>query len=152
MDYVPHIDQFLRALRVNKERLASKSKIAIDAKLLRMLLQALAEASDFNEEFYLANNPDVAEAYAQGQIEDLRSHFVELGYFEGRAGSAPPVDEAFYTSTYADVAEAVRRGDVKSGTEHYLRSGAAEGRVPNPQLRERIDAWSVMLRDDLARG
>ena len=50
MDYVPHIDQFLRALRVNKERLASKSKIAIDAKLLRMLLQALAEASDDADE------------------------------------------------------------------------------------------------------
>jgi len=152
MEYVPHIDQFLRALRVNKERLASKSKIAIDAKLLRMLLQALAETLEFSEEFYLANNPDVADAYTKGQIADLKAHFVELGYFEGRTGGPPPVDEAFYTSTYADVAEAVRRGDVKSGAEHYMRSGAAEGRVPSAALKPRIEAWAMTLRDDVARG
>jgi hypothetical protein len=151
MDYLPHIDQFLRALRINRDRLNSRSKVAIDAKLLRMLLQALAEAADFSEEFYLRNNSDIADAHARGEIESLRAHFVELGFFEGRAGSAPPVDEAYYTATYADVAEAVRRGDVKSGAEHYLQSGAAEGRVPNPALKPAIEAWAVVLRDDLAR-
>lgn len=152
MDYLPHIDQLLRALRINRERLNSKSKIAIDAKLLRMLLQTLAEAADFSEEFYLSNNPDIAAAHAQGDIADLRAHFIELGFFEGRAGAAPRVDEAFYASTYPDVADAVRRGDVVSGTEHYLRSGAAEGRVPNRQVKPAMDAWAVALRDDLARG
>lgn len=151
MDYLPHIDQFLRALRINRERLSSRSKVAIDAKLLRMLLQSLAERAPFSEEFYLRNNPDIAEAHARGEIEDLRAHFVELGFFEGRSGSAPPVDEAWYTATYSDVAEAIRRGDVASGTEHYLRSGCAEGRVPNPGAKPAIDAWAMVLRDDLAR-
>ena len=152
MDYLPHIDLFLRAMRINRDRLDSKSKIAIDAKLLRMLLQTLAEAMPFSEEFYLQSYPDVAEAHAQGQIENLHAHFVELGFFEGRAGAAPSVDEAYYASTYRDVADAVRRSDVKSGTEHYLRSGAAEGRVPNPQLKPLIDSWTSVLRDDVARG
>lgn len=151
MDYLPHIDLFLRALRINRERLNSKSKVAIDAKLLRMLLQALAEQAEFSSEFYLSNNPDIAEAHGRGEIEDLRAHFVELGFFEGRCGSAPPVDEAYYAATYADVAEAIRRGDVKSGAEHYARSGSAEGRVPNPMIKPAIDAWSVVLRDDMAR-
>jgi len=151
MDYLPHIDQFLRALRINRERLNSKSKVAIDAKLLRMLLQALAKAADFSEEFYLRNNPDIADAHARGEIENLRAHFVELGFFEGRAGAPPRVDEAYYTATYPDVAEAVRRGDVPSGAEHYLRSGAAEGRIPSPAIKPAIDAWAVVLRDDLAR-
>lgn len=152
MDYLPHIDQFLRALRINRERLNSKSKVAIDAKLLRMLLQALARNLPFSEEFYLQSYPDIAEAHAQGQIEDLHAHFVELGFFEGRAGAPPPVDEAFYLSTYRDVADAVQRGDVKSGAEHYLRSGAAEGRVPNAQLKPLTDSWAAVLRDDFARG
>lgn len=152
MDYLPHIDLFLRAMRINRDRLGSKSKIAIDAKLLRMMLQALAQAAPFSEEFYLASNPDIAEAHAQGQIENLRAHFVELGYFEGRCGAPPPVDEAYYTSTYADVADAVRRGDVKSGCEHYMRSGASEGRVPNPDIKPQIDTWTSVLRDDVPRG
>jgi hypothetical protein len=151
MEYLPHIDMFLRALRINKERLGSKTKIAIDAKLLRHLLQALAEAAPFSDEFYLRNNPDVAEAHAAGQIESLHAHFVEQGYFEGRSGAAPLVNEAFYTSAYADVAEAVRRGDVASGTEHYLRSGAAEGRMPNPLLKATIDGWTAVMRDEAAR-
>ena len=148
MEYLPHIDLFLRALRINRERLNSKSKIAIDAKLLRAILQALAEASGFNQEFYLASYPDIAEAFAAGEIDDLRQHFVELGFFEGRMGAPPPVDEAFYTSLYKDVGEAVLRGDVKSGAEHYMRSGAAEGRVPNPKLRAVIDNWVMTLRDE----
>jgi hypothetical protein len=151
MDYLPHIDQFLRALRINRERLNSRSKVAIDAKLLRMLLQSLAETAEFSEEFYLRTYPDIAEAHARGEIDDLHAHFIELGFFEGRCGAPPDIDEAFYTATYSDVAEAVRRGDVASGAEHYLRSGAAEGRVPNPALRHAIDSWAVVLRDDLAR-
>lgn len=151
MDYLPHIDMFLRALRINTDRLSSRSKIAVDARLLRRLLQCLAEAAPFSEEFYLQNNPDVAEAHAKGDIADLRAHYVEHGYFEGRPGAAPPINEAYYTSTYRDVADAVTRGDVKSGTEHYLRSGAAEARIPAPELKPAIESWAAILRDEAPR-
>ena len=151
MEYLPHIDIFLRALRINRERLASKSKIAVDAKLLRHMLQTLAEAVPFSAEFYLRNNPDVAEAHASGQIEDLRAHFVEQGYFEGRSAMGPAVEEGYYTSAYPDVAEAVKRGDVASGGEHYVRSGAAEGRIPNPRVKGEIEGWLAVLRDEVAR-
>ena len=100
---------------------------------------------------YLQNNPDVAEAHAKGDIADLRAHYVEHGYFEGRPGAAPPINEAYYTSTYRDVADAVTRGDVKSGTEHYLRSGAAEARIPAPELKPAIESWAAVLRDEAPR-
>jgi hypothetical protein len=151
MEYLPHVDLFLRALRINRERLSSKSKIAIDAKLLRHLLQALVAEAPFSGEFYLENNPDVAAAHAQGQITDLHAHYVDQGYFEGRPGAPPPVNEAFYAATYRDVAEAVQRGDVKSGAEHYMRSGAAEARLPNPEIKGAIESWLVALRDEAAR-
>lgn len=150
-EYVPHISLFLKALRINRERLSSRSKVAIDARILRQLLQALAAAAPFSEPFYLEQNPDVAEAHAKGQIEDLRAHYVEQGYFEGRAGYSPPVDEAYYIDAYPDVAEAVQRGDVASGTEHYIRSGAAEARIPNPRIRPAVEAWVAALRDDAGR-
>ena len=145
--YIPHIDLLLPALRVNRDRLNSKSKIAIDAKLLKTVLQAMVAGAPFNEAFYKQNYPDLAAAQASGAIPDLHKHFIETGYFEGRFGSAPPVDEAYYTSTYKDVGQAVLKGDVTSGTEHYLRSGASEGRVPNEEIRSDLEAWMVVLRE-----
>jgi hypothetical protein len=151
LEYVPHIDQLLQALRINRERLNSKSKIAIDAKLLRMLLQALVTTLPFDEEFYAATYPDIGAAKTAGQIPDLHKHFIELGYFEGRTGAPPAVDEAFYLGVYKDIEAAVQRGDVASAQEHYLRSGAAEGRVPSESLKPAVDSWTVVLRDDAAR-
>ncbi len=145
--YIPHIDLLLQALRVNRDRLNSKSKIAIDAKLLKTILQAMVAGAPFNEAFYKQNYPDLAAAQASGAIPDLHKHFIETGYFEGRFGAAPPVDEAYYTSTYKDVGQAVLKGDVTSGTEHYLRSGASEGRVPNEEIRAELEAWMLVLRE-----
>jgi hypothetical protein len=150
--YVPHIDLLLQALRINRERLASKSKVAVDARLLRALLQGLAETIPFSAEFYLESYPDIAAAHAAGEIGNLQRHFVELGYFEGRMGAPPPVDEAFYTGLYKDVAAAVQRGEVASAREHYLRAGASEGRVPNEAARSAVEGWGGVLRDEPARG
>jgi hypothetical protein len=147
-EYLPHIDLLLQALRVNRERLNSKSKIAIDAKLLRNLLQLVVLNMPFSAEFYAKTYPDLAEAHASGQIPDLHRHFIDSGFLEGRFGAPPPVDEAYYTALYRDVAIAVERGDVVSGAEHYMRSGAAEGRIPNAELKSTIDHWNGMLRDD----
>ena len=147
-EYLPHIDLLLQSLRVNRERLNSKAKIAIDARLLRGLLQALAARLPFSEAFYLEAYPDVAEAFAAGTIPDPHRHFVEAGYFEGRVGAPPGVDEAFYLALYKDIGSAVARGDLPSGAEHYLRTGVAEGRVPNRAVKPEIDYWMSLLRDD----
>ena len=146
--YVPHIDLVLQSLRINRERLGSKAKVAIDARLLRALLQALVAGAPFSEAFYRTTYPDVAQAHASGQIPDLHKHFIEAGFFEGRMGASPDVDEGFYTRTYRDVGDAVQSGDLPSGAEHYLRSGAAEGRVPNAAMQASIDSWMQALRDD----
>jgi hypothetical protein len=147
-EYLPHIDLLLQALRVNRERLNSKSKIAIDAKLLRGLIQAAVARAPFSDDFYLQTNPDIAEAHAAGNIPDLQRHYIESGFFEGRSGAPPPVDETYYTTLYKDVGQAVARGDIASATEHYLRQGAAEGRIPNRQIKLEIDSWTSILRDD----
>jgi hypothetical protein len=145
-EYLPHIDLLLQAMRINRERLNSRSKIAIDAKLLRTLLQAIVVRLPFSAEFYESTYPDIGEAAASGKIPDLHRHYVETGFFEGRIGAPPPVDETYYTSLYKDVAQAIQRGDVASGAEHYLRSGAAEGRVPSAQAKPEVDLWMGILR------
>ncbi len=77
----------------------------------------------FDENFYLANNPDVA---ASGV--DPALHFAQRGWKEGRKPS-PGFDPEFYLSRYPDIAE--------SGANpllHYLRSGRSEGRRPRSLL------------------
>lgn len=151
-DYLPHVKLLLDSMRVNRERLNSKSKIAIEAKLLRTLLQMIILNLPFSVEFYKERYPDLAEAHTTGQIPDLHRHFIESGYFEGRLGAAPPVDETFYTELYPDVAAAVEHEELSSGAEHYMRAGAAEGRVPNAGLRPTVGFWNSLLRDDPPLG
>jgi hypothetical protein len=148
--YLPHIDQLLKSLRVSRERLSSRSKIAVDTRLLRVLLQTLAARLPFDSDFYLQANPDIAEAFKAGQIPDLHRHFVENGYLEGRAGAKPPVDEAFYAKAYPDIGLAISRGEISSAADHYATSGAAEGRVPSEAMRAEVERWAGVLSDDAA--
>jgi len=145
--FLPHIDVLLQSLRISRDRLSSRSKVAIDTRLLRALLQSLVRQMPFDPGFYIAENPDVAAAFKAGAITDLHRHFYESGYFEGRFGAPPPVDEKFYTSTYQDIGTAVRQGAIASGAEHYMRSGAAEGRLPCEAMRPHVEQWAALLSD-----
>jgi hypothetical protein len=145
--FMPHIELILQSLRISRERLASRSKVAIDTRVLRALLETLASQMPFDPQFYLDHNPDIASAHKAGQIKDLHKHFIESGFLEGRFGAQPQVDEAFYTSLYKDIAPAVRRGDINSATEHYIRAGAAEGRVPSETLRPAVERWAAVLTE-----
>jgi hypothetical protein len=146
LDYFPHVDLLARALRINRERLNGQGKIAIDARLLRRIIQCAIERLPFSAAFYQATYPDIAAAAAAGQIPDLHRHYVETGYFEGRHGCPPAVEEAFYRATYKDVAEAIAQDDIVSGNDHYMLSGAAEGRVPRPDLARDVADWMGILR------
>ena len=152
LQYFPHIDLLLAALRINRERLNSKSKVAIEARLLRLMLQTIVEQLPFSETFYRQTYPDLADAHQTGAIPDLHQHFIESGFFEGRFGAPPPIDEAYYAGKYADVAEAIRKGIVKSGAEHYMRSGASEGRVPNDEIKPNLEIWMNVLREEVPRS
>ncbi len=143
--YFPHVDLLAHAMRINRDRLNSRAKVAIDAKLLRRIIEGAIAALPFSAEFYRETYPDIAAAETAGQIVDLHRHFVQTGYFEGRMGFPPPLDEAYYRAAYADVASALQQGEVASGRDHYLRAGAAEGRVPGPALKAEVEAWVKLL-------
>lgn len=84
----------------------------------------LAQSPWFNEEWYLAQNPDIASDEKQAGNPAL--HYVRHGGFEGRNPS-PHFDSAFYLAENSDVAE--------SGMNplwHFLQNGQAEGRQPHP--------------------
>lgn len=145
-DYFPHVDLLLQSMRIDRNRLSGRGKIAIDAPLLRLLLHCVIARLPFSAEFYLRTYPDIAAAVAAGQIADLHRHFIDTGWFEGRMGSPPEVDEAAYRGAYADVAEAIDEGRIGSAHDHYMLAGAAEGRVPSPALAATVAQWMSVLR------
>lgn len=86
----------------------------------------------FDEQFYLANNPDVQAAVQAGKFSSGREHFEKFGLKEGRSLVSPYYDEAAYLRKYPDVATAVQNKLIPSGLSHYIQAGEAEGRSGTP--------------------
>jgi len=87
----------------------------------RRTIAVIAASGLFDAEYYLEQNPDVAEAGA-----DPIRHFVEFGAREGRRPHRL-FDPTYYLDWNPDVAAS---GD--NPLEHYIVHGAYEGRDPHP--------------------
>jgi hypothetical protein len=96
--------------------------------IVRLLLRSV----QVDEEWYLTEYPDIAEAVASGEVKSARNHFIDSGYFEGRMPAPLEIDEAWYLAEYPDVAEGIGRGEIQSALQHYREHGYAEGRLPFP--------------------
>lgn len=84
----------------------------------------------FDENYYLANNPDVQASVTAGAFSSGRQHFEQYGLAEGRVSVSPYYNEQLYLQKYPDVAAAVSAEDLSSGLQHYIQNGEAEGRSP----------------------
>jgi hypothetical protein len=139
--YVPPLGAILSNLGIDLQEFAHAENVRVPTSLLRFLLQLALVNSDFSEDTYLAENPDVADAVRTGQIENPRLHYLGNGYFEGRTGGGPPLDEEWYLRTYPDVADAVANGRVASAAEHFQSVGARELRAPNSLYEPDAVEW-----------
>jgi soluble lytic murein transglycosylase-like protein len=97
-------------------------------------LQANGSNGGFDETAYLAQNPDVAAAVANGTQASGLSHYINHGADEGRtptSSAAQTFNELAYLQRYPDVAAEVAKGTwLDSGWQHYLLYGIQEGRIP----------------------
>ncbi|MFV3077462.1 Calx-beta domain-containing protein [Niveispirillum fermenti] len=92
-----------------------------------VLMQAVER---YDEQAYLAFNPDVAAAVEAGIFVNGYDHWTRFGINEGRM-EINLVDETFYRNQNPDVAEAISNGYISSGREHWEAFGRYEGRAPN---------------------
>ncbi|MEA2776828.1 MAG: hypothetical protein QOF90_2234 [Acetobacteraceae bacterium] len=129
MNYLPPFDVIKRSVEISTSRDGQVFATASYDNLLG-LIRSLLSVVIVDEEWYLGQYPDVAEAIAQGKMPSAKDHFVVNGYFEGRLPSLIAVDERFYLTKYPDVAESIRRGTEQSGQAHFLGGGYREGREP----------------------
>lgn len=108
----------------------------LESRLLELLQTMLARVR-VDKSWYLATNPDVADAVKAGSLQSARDHYVRAGYFENRMPTAIRVDESWYTTTYPDVSAAIKSGLVENGQQHFERDGFKEGRLPTA-------GWSLL--------
>jgi hypothetical protein len=99
---------------------------------LLALIRHLLSQVVVDEQWYLAQYPDVAVAIAQGKRHSATRHFIDNGYFENRLPFPVSVNERWYLANYPDVAASVRSGTETSAQAHFLGSGYREGRLPYP--------------------
>lgn len=91
----------------------------------------------FNLKYYLAENPDLKEAFGKDYEMGFK-HFVEYGQREDRVYSAELTavrddifDVEFYWKKYPDVAESMN-GDVYRTFMHFMKIGLSEGYSASP--------------------
>jgi hypothetical protein len=136
----------LEALGLSLERLRGGGKAAVSLSVMQAIVSAATASLRFDPDFYLTTYPDVRQAYECGKIKELRTHFTEAGYLEGRMGTRPEFDEKFYITQYPDVAAALARGDTRSALDHYIYAGSFEGRYATRAAMEANSSWSEFIR------
>ncbi len=82
----------------------------------------------YEDSYYLAENPDVAQAVAAGSFTGGFQHFVDFGQYEGR-DPGPLFDTQFYLELYPEVADIVGSSGT-SPIQDFIEYGQFEGLDP----------------------
>ena len=114
---------------------AMKGELTISASYSQftVLIRTLLQGIEIDEEWYLRQYPDVAEAIRKKIVNSAKEHFLNDGYFEGRIPFPIKVDEAWYLQQNPGVAEFIERGELESAQQHFNDNGYREGRQPFPR-------------------
>src|SRR5690349_19130683 len=96
---------------------------------------------DFDEEFYLAIYPDVAEAVANGVWPRGYDHYIAHGRSEGRR-RRPDFDPQWYARAYP-LARAEAGTDAAALGRHYQERGLARGYQPHPHAKRPPNAAAM---------
>jgi hypothetical protein len=104
---------------------------------------------NWDEQAYLAANPDVSALIAEGKVQNGFEHYRSAGFFEFRVGGFPAWNESAYLADNPDVVPLIRQGLLASGYEHYVKQGKTEGRRKGLAMRW-IEETYLLANPDVA--
>ncbi|WP_424363283.1 hypothetical protein [Methylocystis parvus] len=136
--WIPNYSLIANALGLDK---GVPDKVTMSREMFLMLMRAAVAGSRFDEEAYLQKNPDIKKAVDNKSIADPKAHYVEAGYFEGRAANFQELDVEWYLGFYKDVASALKDGTISSAEQHYYGHGLREWRAPDEAALPSVHAW-----------
>ena len=109
----------------------------LPAERLAALLQAPAPGrprdlylAAFDEAFYRAVHPDIAQAIAGGHFESGMLHYAHFGFDEGREAFA--LDRGWYCREYPIAAIEIAQGEYADADHHWLAIGRERGYRQGP--------------------
>ncbi|MBD2313244.1 DUF4347 domain-containing protein [Desertifilum sp. FACHB-1129] len=106
----------------------------------------------FDESYYLALNPAVAQEVNRGNFRSGFDHYLQFGQFEGRDPS-PLFNTSFYLSQNPQVADAIAQGQMPSAFSHFIQFGIFEGRDPSALFSNaEYVAQNPAVRDAIVQG
>jgi hypothetical protein len=124
---LPYFENVLRACKIKGWRENHKT-LTVDREGFKAFMREILLAMPFDEAWYLARYPDVAEVVTQGKTT-ARDHYVEFGYFEGRLPGLNGFDAAAYCRAYPDLAHLLSHpGSIELASGHFVEHGYREGR------------------------
>ena len=129
--------QNLSALSVlKKEKLSylKRLRYPLKTKYLRKKIKQIPRSflRFFDQESYLAVNPDIKEALLQDHYKSALEHFIESGYDEVKEGKRqigkafPLISELEYAQANPDVKKAYEEGELSSPFTHFIHFGYTE--------------------------
>jgi hypothetical protein len=128
--YIPPFDVIKQLVEISTSK--GHLRVATSYENLITMIKLILSGVQVDEDWYLKQYPDVAQAISDGMIGSAKQHFRDNGYFEGRLPFEIKVDDKWYQVEYPDVADSIRRGNESSAQDHFLRNGYKEGRLPFP--------------------
>lgn len=128
MTYVPPFNTIKQKISISGSD--ERRKVIASYEDFISMLKLMLRGVPVDEEWYLAQYPDVATAINAGTFKSAKNHFIEEGYFEGRHPSKPSVDENWYLKNNEDIAAGIKSGVISSALDHFIEHGYAEGRLP----------------------
>lgn len=129
MRYIPPFDVVKKLVDISTSKGQLMATASYDS--LMTMIKLLLSGVEVDEDWYVKQYPDVAQAMAEGKITSPRQHFIDNGYFEGRLPCVIRVDEKWYQREYPDVGESIKKGVESSAQHHFDRDGYREGRLPH---------------------
>jgi hypothetical protein len=130
VDYLPPFE----GIKAFVSFAAVKGELTVSATYAQftVMIRTLLQGIEVDEEWYLAQYPDVAEAIQQGTITSAKEHFLSDGYFEGRLPFLIKVNEVWYLEQNPGIADYIARGELQSAQQHFNDNGYREGRKAFP--------------------
>jgi hypothetical protein len=104
--------------------------VSVDQHFFFRLMKGVVKNISVDENWYLAKNPDVAEAIKRGAVKSGREHYLCFGYYEHRMPYKIVVVETWYLKSYPDVQAAVAKQVYSDAQTHFEIRGFREGRLP----------------------
>lgn len=124
------LSELVEAWGGRRSSVGSEPMYIIPAKILERVLALAVGPRLYDEQAYLKEHVDIAEALSRKELISGLQHYLRTGLIENRNVKARDFSEIDYLKSYPDIKQAIDAGFIGSAYDHWVHGGWLEGRLP----------------------